>query len=74
MIPQPTPSDRPAAETSTGRGLSAQDADDFDDEGACETCGGTGIIVTCCDDICVARGECIHGDGDEVCPDCDGPW
>lgn len=47
------------------------DSDDPDDD-YCDTCDNTGVILTCCDDICVARGECIHGDGEEVCPDCEG--
>lgn len=38
----------------------------------CPDCGGTGVIITCCDDICNARGECIHGDGEEVCETCNG--
>lgn len=38
----------------------------------CLECGGTGIIITCCDDICVGGGECIHGDGEEICPECGG--
>lgn len=38
----------------------------------CLTCGGEGIIITCCDDICVGSGHCIHGDGEEYCPDCEG--
>lgn len=38
----------------------------------CQTCMGEGIIITCCDDICVGGGYCIHGDGEEICPDCDG--
>lgn len=38
----------------------------------CLTCGGEGTIITCCDDICVGGGHCIHGDGEEMCPDCEG--
>ena len=38
----------------------------------CERCGGEGIIITCCDDMCNGIGHCIHGDGEEVCPDCYG--
>lgn len=38
----------------------------------CERCGGEGIIITCCDDICNGIGHCIHGDGEETCPDCHG--
>lgn len=41
-----------------------------DDDGFCETCYGTGTIITCCDDICNALGHCIHGDGEEFCPEC----
>jgi hypothetical protein len=36
----------------------------------CLTCNGEGFIVTCCDDLCVGGGHCIHGDGEETCPDC----
>lgn len=38
----------------------------------CLTCDGEGTIITCCDDICVGGGHCIHGDGEEICPDCEG--
>lgn len=38
----------------------------------CPTCGGEGFIVTCIDDMCRGAGECMHGDGEDVCPDCDG--
>ena len=38
----------------------------------CPECDGEGFIMTCCDDICVGSGECIHGDGDEVCQTCGG--
>jgi len=45
----------------------------------CQECGGTGEVVTCFDDICNGIGECIHGDGMGVCPECGGrgatgPW
>lgn len=44
----------------------------YDDEQPyCHTCGGKGSSITCCDDICVGGGHCIHGDGEEDCPDCD---
>lgn len=46
--------------------------DDFDDEPYCYRCDGSGWIITCCDDICVGSGECIHGDGEQLCPDCGG--
>lgn len=40
----------------------------------CEMCGGEGFIITCCDDICVGGGHCIHGDGEEMCPACHGGY
>jgi hypothetical protein len=49
------------------------DHDDYDgDSGGCNTCGGEGFIVTCIDDMCRGAGECMHGDGETPCPDCDG--
>lgn len=39
---------------------------------ACNRCGGEGFIVVCVDDMCRGCGHCIHGDGEEVCPDCFG--
>ena len=45
--------------------------DDGDDSDGCNTCGGEGWIVTCIDDLCRGAGSCIHGDGEEACPDCD---
>ena len=41
------------------------------DEG-CSRCGGQGFIVVCIDDMCRGAGECMHGDGEIVCPDCKG--
>ncbi|GEM_PF-3692920 len=38
----------------------------------CPDCGGEGIIITCCDDICVGSNHCIHGDGEELCATCEG--
>lgn len=38
----------------------------------CQHCGGAGFLLTCCDDICHGQGYCMHGDGEEVCPACDG--
>lgn len=38
----------------------------------CLTCNGTGVIITCCDDLCANSDHCIHGDGEEMCPDCEG--
>ena len=48
-----------------------QDYDIFASEG-CQRCGGEGFIVVCIDDMCRGAGECMHGDGERVCPDCGG--
>lgn len=38
----------------------------------CNLCDGDGIIVTCVDDMCRGAGECMHGDGEQLCPNgCD---
>lgn len=42
----------------------------YDD--GCSRCGGQGFIVVCIDDMCRGAGECMHGDGEIVCPDCKG--
>jgi hypothetical protein len=39
---------------------------------ACNMCCGEGWIITCWDDMCIGTGHCIHGDGEEICPDCFG--
>lgn len=51
--------------------------DEFDDydpdyDYGCITCGGEGFIVVCIDDMCRGAGECMHGDGEDVCPECGG--
>ena len=38
----------------------------------CDRCDGEGEIVVCPDDMCRARGSCMHGDGMVTCPDCGG--
>ena len=38
----------------------------------CPDCGGSGLVMACCDDICVGQGECIHGDGEVMCGMCGG--
>jgi len=38
----------------------------------CLRCDGSGRLLTCIDDICVACGECMHGDGETECPECGG--
>lgn len=46
--------------------------DYFEDDGYCQTCGGEGFILTCCDDLCHGHGYCMHGDGERMCPACEG--
>lgn len=48
----------------------ALDGDEFDVP--CGRCFGEGRIITCIDDLCRGAGECMHGDGEVPCPDCDG--
>jgi hypothetical protein len=38
----------------------------------CYRCDNKGLILTCIDDMCRGCGECMHGDGWAVCPDCKG--
>lgn len=47
-------------------------AGDFADRETCNCCYGLGYINECCDDICANSERCIHGDGEVVCPECDG--
>lgn len=42
------------------------------DDNGCYRCGGEGFIITCIDDMCRGAGECMHGDGESVCPACNG--
>lgn len=50
--------------------------DDYDDcyydDGYCDYCNSEGFVVTCIDDLCRAAGECMHGDGETICPICKG--
>lgn len=48
------------------------DMKDYDEDTICPECGGKGYIITCCDDICVGSDHCIHGDGEDVCEECEG--
>lgn len=43
-----------------------------DEEPYCYRCDNQGFIVVCIDDLCRGAGECMHGDGMAVCPDCKG--
>lgn len=38
----------------------------------CLRCHGDGWILICPDDLCHGAGYCIHGDGEMMCPECDG--
>ena len=48
--------------------------DDFYDDGSvyCWRCDNKGTVIVCIDDMCRGAGECMHGDGEVVCPDCKG--
>lgn len=48
------------------------EGEDDADQAGCNTCGGHGYIITCCDDLCRGNGECMHGDGQRACPTCGG--
>ena len=51
--------------------ISAMDTYLDDEPPECPYCGGSGTVMTCCDDLCHGQGYCIHGDED-VCPACEG--
>lgn len=40
----------------------------------CWKCGGEGFVVVCIDDMCRGAGECMHGDGEQICPVCKGDY
>jgi hypothetical protein len=44
----------------------------IEDEQHCSHCNGVGLILFCIDDLCHGLGRCIHGDGEDICPKCDG--
>lgn len=52
-------------------GCSYQEPEPAEHE-SCPHCYGDGIIVNCPDDMCQGLGYCIHGDGEDLCPVCDG--
>lgn len=31
-----------------------------------------GTLLVCCDDLCHGQGWCMHGDGEVMCPHCNG--
>ena len=47
-------------------------ADESDLPIECPHCCGSGAMMVCCDDLCHGQGYCIHGDGEEMCPACNG--
>lgn len=48
----------------------SDEPDDFDDDDYCHRCDNEGFILICPDDLCRGAGECMHGDGEIVCPNC----
>jgi hypothetical protein len=38
----------------------------------CPQCGGSGLVLTCLDDLCIAQNACMHGDGEAMCEACKG--
>jgi hypothetical protein len=44
--------------------------DDYDDDGSCYECGGSGWFVDCIDDLCHGQEYCIHGDPPRPCRTC----
>ena len=56
----------------TEMGAIIEHEEEWAGEGFCHTCGGEGFILVCIDDLCHGVGYCIHGDGEDVCPDCHG--
>jgi hypothetical protein len=53
------------------RGIEEREEDyDGYDDGSCYACGGSGWIITCCDDMCRGADECIHSDGETACRVC----
>ena len=56
--------------------MTVKDQREYDDElryeTACGHCDGDGFILICPDDLCRGAGKCMHGDGEIVCPACEG--
>ena len=42
------------------------------DDDYCFRCDNQGYILVCPDDMCHGLGYCIHGDGETICPYCQG--
>lgn len=75
--PEPLPQAQCSASEITATDLKWDNPDTryeetWEEDEYCDRCGGSGEILVCCDDICHGLGECIHGDGYAVCPDCKG--
>jgi hypothetical protein len=52
-------------------GYAGEEWDDGGDD-YCARCDNRGLIIVCVDDLCRGAGECMHGDGEVICPDCKG--
>lgn len=48
------------------------EAEEHHEPASCWKCGGEGFEVVCMDDLCRGAGCCMHGDGHQMCPECDG--
>lgn len=60
-------------ESFIGHARDPLDGDDYNEcDPYCYECDDTGLVMTCCDDMCRGAGECIHGDGMKICPHCKG--
>lgn len=44
---------------------------DYDEGFDCPHCDD-GTLMVCCDDMCHGQGWCMHGDGEVMCPHCNG--
>lgn len=49
-----------------------EDFDLYDEDDFCDRCSNKGYIVVCIDDLCANNDHCIHGDGEAICPNCEG--
>lgn len=52
--------------------MSDDPEDYYSDSEYCPNCDGKGYIIVCIDDLCRASEECMHGDGEIICPQCYG--
>jgi hypothetical protein len=64
--------DQLAVTTEQETAMEDDDYDDYEGQVTCWNCGGNGVLITCIDDMCVGGDHCIHGDGEIMCPECEG--